>query len=981
MSNILGEPFANWVKNQITYRQSVLGTTTEISEGNLKYLHNKTAWIRVASSVNISNFGEGDGDYALEKLLKYGYPKDQILEENLAKNIVLFSGVIDNSNSNHLSYGLNYQNKTFGNSYGWGGRGEKGYEPPPGIISISQNQYNRGALSKITLHLKCYTREQFQLLELMYMRIGYTLLVEWGWSMYLDKDGKLKSFTDFNTTPFRNLWDVEMDQYKLYNNIQLEREKYRGNYDGVLGKIYNYNWNLNVDGSYDIRVELIGSGDLIESLTINVPPIVEDPKTPLTEIDGNFTSPPPIVADKDATELNKRLYAIYMNSLNAEEGGVGGFHISKFSHPLNGDIPFTFDSKNGIYMIKDVTTESSKSTTSQGYLTFGCLLAIIQHTLLLYDDSKSNKSLTPILYFDVDFKDLDKDKNYIRRFPGQFSADPSTCLIPIEAPNFTNQNLDVAYEKLLKLKVFQQLKNGAHWKKGEYLGRLMNIYLNVEHIALTLNNLPLNESGEVKIITFLNQIIKDITISLGGFNKISIHSSPEGAIRFIEEIPQVFDEGEPYSNSEYTKINLMGVSPNQGSFARNIGISSTIPKSFTHIALAGAQRDGNNSSFNSTSFSNYNLGLEDRIFKVKKSKEETLKETPPELTEDEKINLELQYIQKLFYSKLNNNLGSMFKDKRNWNDEEIISLTSNNIKYSTMVLDKLSKIGPNQQLPGNFFIPFNISLTLDGISGLKIYQKFNMDKKVMPLSYDAQDFGVIITSLSQKVTTQGWETTIEGLPYPNLSNLNKIPNTSSHNKQNSQFTSTVPIFINENIPPPTGDSLTRREAMLVSYNAIFEGRPLETFSSGRITRGIKYECGKWTYNLANKYYLALKGENVNKLLISGGNDANSRNIANNLNEIKYEKVKVLGGVPKINVINKINNMEFGYGDIVMYQSLDGRGSWATYGHAQIYVGDINGSKWATSYDDNFGTSFVYKGEEYDGTQWDLHVYRAPSEII
>jgi hypothetical protein len=43
----------------------------------------------------------------------------------------------------------------------------------------------------------------------------------------------------------------------------------QGNYDGFYGKITNFVWGLNSDGSYDIEVKAISIGDVIESLTIN----------------------------------------------------------------------------------------------------------------------------------------------------------------------------------------------------------------------------------------------------------------------------------------------------------------------------------------------------------------------------------------------------------------------------------------------------------------------------------------------------------------------------------------------------------------------------------------------------------------------------------------------------------------------------------------------------------------------------------------
>ena len=47
--NIFGQPFDSWVRYQITKRQEVLGSSTNISSKDLQYYHSKTPWIRLAS--------------------------------------------------------------------------------------------------------------------------------------------------------------------------------------------------------------------------------------------------------------------------------------------------------------------------------------------------------------------------------------------------------------------------------------------------------------------------------------------------------------------------------------------------------------------------------------------------------------------------------------------------------------------------------------------------------------------------------------------------------------------------------------------------------------------------------------------------------------------------------------------------------------------------------------------------------------------
>ena len=52
--------------------------------------------------------------------------------------------------------------------------------------------------------------------------------------------------------------------------IANKREEYSGNYDALLGKVSNFNWSFNSDGSYDIELTIISLGDVIESLKSNL---------------------------------------------------------------------------------------------------------------------------------------------------------------------------------------------------------------------------------------------------------------------------------------------------------------------------------------------------------------------------------------------------------------------------------------------------------------------------------------------------------------------------------------------------------------------------------------------------------------------------------------------------------------------------------------------------------------------------------------
>jgi hypothetical protein len=303
--NITGTPFLPEVTKQINKRQEFLGENPK-QDKHIIWQNNKTAFLRLASSVNIENEYSVNGNkftslnearqYALqnpgnidtlyaEDILKERDLPQSLTGDKLAKSSILFAGVNGINELNGIPspyfpqglYGDTNPNSIFTAAYGWGGIKSQGYRPMPGIIGADVSYYNRGALQKVTVNTKVFTIEQLQVFDLLYFRIGYTMLLEWGHVVYIDNNGNLQNRTNYFTDPFNLFFDYpnqktytqESKQNKIIQSIKDEREKSAYNYDAMLGKLTNFSWKFNSDGSYDITLNLIGMGDVIESLKIN----------------------------------------------------------------------------------------------------------------------------------------------------------------------------------------------------------------------------------------------------------------------------------------------------------------------------------------------------------------------------------------------------------------------------------------------------------------------------------------------------------------------------------------------------------------------------------------------------------------------------------------------------------------------------------------------------------------------------------------
>jgi predicted chitinase len=82
------------------------------------------------------------------------------------------------------------------------------------------------------------------------------------------------------------------------------------------------------------------------------------------------------------------------------------------------------------------------------------------------------------------------------------------------------------------------------------------------------------------------------------------------------------------------------------------------------------------------------------------------------------------------------------------------------------------------------FIPINISLTMAGLSGMKIYQEFTVDTNYLPSNYN-REMVFIIKGVNHTIENNMWNTTIDSLSLPKTTNkptrflLNDVINDAS----------------------------------------------------------------------------------------------------------------------------------------------------------------------------------------------------------
>lgn len=343
-SNIVGEPIKLYVKNQIDARQKVQasGLNTSRSQEEIVYLNARTSWVKLASSTSIT----GSRLESIPELKNSGFEYDE-----LAKKYVLYNGTsqinkitdkkgiekeldyqqtqapnftrdqIRNMASNELnqkytSYQLS-QRSGIGSdgAYGLGGN-DFGIVPMPGIVDVSISSMEMGSLKRASLTIKAHNKTQFDIIDMLYLRLGYTIMLEWGDSHYIDStDPDKPKISKMGTTLIEKhwfKWDGESDSnFYILEQIEKERKKYKGCYDAIFGHVVNFKWDFESDGSYTIKLDILSLGDVVESLKVNLP------------IYRNFGSD----EDKDAYDNS-----IYANIIKYLFSKVRKFTRTTYSH-------------------------------------------------------------------------------------------------------------------------------------------------------------------------------------------------------------------------------------------------------------------------------------------------------------------------------------------------------------------------------------------------------------------------------------------------------------------------------------------------------------------------------------------------------------------------------------------------------------------------------------------------------------------------
>lgn len=914
--NIIGEPIIEVIDKQIDHRQKIHGAgyipgtqklqrTPEVQN----YLNNRNSWIKMASGVSLS------GSFAVEKIKalssdesNYLLDKDEAAMQGvgLAKNLVLFNGTqkFDSTNKTYIkrsgainSYDfLDNSNKMYGGL----GSSQRGLQPVPGIKDISIDCLNRGSIRKATVNLKAFNKFQFGLIELLYLRLGYSVMLEWGWDKYIEEitpgenaiSPPIVTIKEMESTIIENQWfdGNSYSQSDMIDLVLVNEEKFKGNYGGFFGIVSNFSWTLNADNTYDITLNLITMGSVIESLNVKIPSINLD----IAAIKAKRKKLFSIINNKEISDVETK---VVEESNNVILSNIGSDKLSQWINTtilnfdkLKEDTKKTHDYILGEDLVGETRADKKTYMTdwkdnippeSRFFVKFETFLSFIEDILVSNVGNEDQKCKELIFELDTEEVRCNYETNLVPLnankviFSVLMEEEVLKNINDISNPSPDNIGRPIAYMN------DRMEKFATKSEEGVVYGKLLNCYLNLTFIQQAFVDAQ-NNKEEVGLFEFLQKICDGINESTGNCTDLEVILKKDKTVVIIDQ-NQIKGGDKLIKNyEEKTKINIYGYEPNgSSSFVKDFKFQTKItPDLINMVTIGGTASD--DKDINAIPFKKWNKGLVNRfgqkqyydsdqipltdqekdtqsninfkkafadailendgnseykptigrgptgytfkynnviivgiwasgvgVFKsnrtedskniallsegLKRYKEErvkvnALKNNNINVLESSKEsdNNYMIYLSKAFggssgYTSLETlkvdrtslieyDIKKISTKRKNglyfkWDNKDFIEQGKNSFKKYLSNINKLEAEAKNPIISGTGFIPLEFDITMDGLSGIKIYNRLRINTKFLPSSYP-KSLKFIVKGVNHKISNNVWDTNISTISVP-----------------------------------------------------------------------------------------------------------------------------------------------------------------------------------------------------------------------
>ena len=698
---IIGGPFNEEVIQQLAQRSKLYSKPTRTNE-DLQYIASRTGWAKLTSGVNVRG------------------------SSALAEANILIGGIKGRTGTD------TYDNST--------GRTGLGFRPMPGITGVSVRSLNRfGVLKEATITFNCWDISQLQELELLYMRPGFTALLEWGHSIYIKKAGEY----DKSPQTVGSFFKAGTSKEAVYKEIDKIKESSHYNYDGILGFVKNFSWSYRADGGYDCTTTVISIGEIMESLTVDMDTPSITTATGKAAADPTKTAPATIlqsilrtIRDSDPGTAWQTIQSSYTE--------FAGKYITLGGRPKIDTATFKINT------IEDAANSTPPADPKFVYISLRTFCEIINGIGLV--DNKDNN----LVKLNTDIAPLGGKSEIplcrLRTYKYHTSIDPGVCFL------ITPGTKNWSYPESIYDPLFSAHEGSSN--------EILNIQMNVDYLYGVIDSLVQGPKEERTLNNLFTPIFKQLNDVLGGINDINF---------FYEESKftyYIVDRSVQVEKSDVSLLNITGLKSTVTKFDFTTKLSPNLTTMLAISAQAGAADVG----IEAEALLRWNEDLTDRIITTKSSKTsinttpfftppvspgvawstQAAAPTPPE-TDPVKLKAAEQQTRR---DTINETLGKCYNSFRIYNRENIDLAKTQYQYFSTIYLQSHNEESENSKSAGPAgIIPFEVNLEMDGISGIKVGQAFKINESIMPKKYNGV-VGFIVTGIDHSITANRWSTSL-----------------------------------------------------------------------------------------------------------------------------------------------------------------------------------------------------------------------------
>jgi len=617
--------------------------------------------------------------------------------------------------------------------------------PTPGVISATiKHTGTLKTLKKVEVSYKCWGLKQLAELEKLFMSLGKTVVLEYGWSVKPDGTAVTGLLTE-------KQFGLKFGEFQ--NAVDKLVDSNGGSYGATKGVVSNFNWTANVDGSYDCTTSFISPAEMMMSQDSQKQ---EKSGTCCLNEEGEEVNQEDQTKCKKDSDITIKLKSVQKsNVLKNNQAGYKTFGDKKryWGFSMRMDKEQTTEEKKDRWFFENWV--SNCLWTVQKFVSWAYFEEEILNDALMpkgasadsTGNGNSGAATAPGSYRNSDIKAVTRWNTRMTKIANPqktVSSDPLVCMLP--GQNFWDlEGADTAYETRNRVNEFTEMGGLKLMKpfkvNGDNLGWLSHICLNVQFLINCAE-----ESGPTE--EFVNKVLDGINSACGNPWDFALSPLPsDPTITTIVDVKALGKNKTPYELSiqgNHTicrSVTLDTEVSNEVKAQVMYGSNAKVDKNSDDVA------DQDKKAKHPDEFSLFGLGLTDRTPGWNDMTNEVLKqceegegvgERSPDNWEEELKNLQKSY-------------KDAWRSLTNAVDSNTISTMKSTVK-ALQLFSKYEDVVVNSPP----LLPLNFSFKLDGIEGFK----WGHSLMIKPIPARYADCSFMVTGVDHDLSVGNWETSI-----------------------------------------------------------------------------------------------------------------------------------------------------------------------------------------------------------------------------